>query len=126
MGSDDPFADAAGARLAKASQHNYLFGWRRFLGFLVLHDPTALELGPNERLTIERVRLFVDNLAETNVPQSVASQVGALYQVARIMMPGEDWSWLRALKTRLHRVAPVISQAGRSSQASNSSNSGCC
>jgi hypothetical protein len=25
MASDDPFAEAAGARLAKASQHTYLF-----------------------------------------------------------------------------------------------------
>ena len=59
MGSDDdPFADAAGARLAKASQHNYLFAWRRFLGFLAIHEPTALELAPAERLTIERVRSF--------------------------------------------------------------------
>jgi integrase/recombinase XerD len=107
MGSDDPFADAAGARLAKASLHIYLFGWRRFLGFLALHDPTALEVAPNERLTIERVRLFVDHLAETNVPQSVASQVGALCEAARIMMPEEDWSWLRGVKTRLHRAAPV-------------------
>ena len=98
--------------LSKASQHNYLFTWRRFLAFLVLHDPNALEVAPNERLTIERVRLFVDHLAETNVPQSVACQVGTLYQVAQIMMPDEDWSWLRAIKTRLHRAAPVHSPRG--------------
>ena len=54
-----PFADAAGARLAKASQHDYLFAWRRFLGFLAIHEPTALELAPAERLTIDRVRAFV-------------------------------------------------------------------
>jgi integrase/recombinase XerD len=112
MASDDPFADAAGARLSKASQHNYLFTWRRFLGFLVLHEPNALEVAPNERLTTERVRLFVDHLAETNVPQSVACQVGTLYQVARIMMPDEDWSWLKVVKTRLHRAAPVHSPRG--------------
>ena len=112
MGSDDPFGDAAGAHLSKASRHNYLFAWRRFLGFLVLHDPTALEVAPNERLTIERVRLFVDHLAETNLPQSVAGQVGAFYQAARIMMPEEDWSWLRAVKTRLHRAAPVHPPSG--------------
>ena len=57
MGSDDdPFCDAAGARLAKASQQSYLFAWRRFLGFLAISEPAALEVAPAERLTIERVR----------------------------------------------------------------------
>ena len=112
MRSDDPFGDAAGAHLSKASRHNYLFAWRRFLGFLMLHDQTALEVAPNGRLTIERVRLFVDHLAETNVPQSVAAQVGAFYQATRIMMPEEDWSWLRAVKKRLHRAAPVHPPSG--------------
>ena len=78
MDSDDPFADAAGAPLSKASQHTYLFAWRRFLGFLAIHEPTALEIAPSERLTIERVRLFVARLGETNIPRSVAGQVGAL------------------------------------------------
>ena len=50
MASDDPFADAAGARLSEASQHNYLFAWRRFLGFLATHEPTALEVAPNDVL----------------------------------------------------------------------------
>jgi hypothetical protein len=47
--SDDPFADGAGARLAKASRHDYLFAWRRFLGFLAINEPTALEIAPTER-----------------------------------------------------------------------------
>ena len=104
MGSDDdPFADAAGARLAKASQHDYLFAWRRFLGFLAIHEPTALELAPAERLTIERVRPFVAHLAETNIPRSVAGQVDAVYKAARVMMPERDWTWLKAVKARLYR-----------------------
>ena len=32
--------------LAKASQHNYLFAWRRLLGFLAIHEPAALEVAP--------------------------------------------------------------------------------
>jgi hypothetical protein len=59
MGSDDPFAVAAGARLTKTSQQNYLVAWRRFLGFLAIHEPTALEVVPMERITVERVRSFV-------------------------------------------------------------------
>jgi hypothetical protein len=52
---DDPFGDAAGARLANTSQHQYLFGWRRFLGFLALEELSALDIAPAERLTVERV-----------------------------------------------------------------------
>jgi integrase len=110
--SDDPFADAAGARLAKATQHSYLFGWRRFLGFLAIHDPTALELLPSERLTIERVRAFVSHLAETNTPRSVANQVQMFYLAARLMMPEHDWTWLKAVKTRLFAAAPAHAVPG--------------
>ncbi len=67
MSGNDPFAEATGARLAKASQHSYLFAWRRFLGFLAMHEPAALEVAPAERLTTKRVRLFVAHLAETRV-----------------------------------------------------------
>ena len=112
MDGDDPFADAAGARLADASQHTYLFAWRRFLGFLAIHEPTALELAPSERLTIERVRLFVSHLAETNVPRSVANQVHALYLAARLMMPERDWTWLKAVKARLYAAAPAHAPTG--------------
>jgi integrase/recombinase XerD len=113
MGSDDdPFADAAGARLANASRHNYLFAWLRFLGFLAIHEPTALDVAPAERLTIERVRPFVAHLAETNIPRSVAARVDALYQAARVMMPERDWTWLKTVKARLYRAAPASGPTG--------------
>jgi integrase/recombinase XerD len=109
MDNNDPFAGAAGARFAKSSQYNYLMAWRRFLKLLAIHEPAALEVAPMERLTVERVRSFVAHLAETNKARSVASQVAALYQAARVMMPERDWTWLRAVKVRLHKVAPASS-----------------
>ena len=121
MGSDDPFTNAAGACLAKASQHSYLFGWRRFLGFLAINEPTALELLPSERPTIERVRAFVSHLAETNTPRSVANQVQMFYLAARLMMPERDWIWLKAVKARLFAAAPANAANGPSSPASSCS-----
>jgi integrase len=111
--NDDPFAEAAGARLAKTSQDRCLQTWRRFLGFLAIHEPAALEVAPNERLTVERVRPFVAHLAETNIPSSVASRIEALYQAARAMMPERDWTWLKAIKARLHAAAPAHAPTGR-------------
>ena len=106
VNNDDPFGDAAGAHLATASRKTYLFAWRRFLGFLALEEPAALDTAPAERLTMERVRRFASHLAETNLPQSLATQVDGLYKAARIMMPEGDWTWLKAIKARLSAVPP--------------------
>jgi integrase len=110
--SDNPFSDAVGARMAKTTLHKLWMGWRRFLGFLTITEATALEIVPEERLTIQRVRRFVDHLRETNTPHSVAHQINALYDVARAMMPEKDWSWLRAVKARLYTAAGPRSPSG--------------
>lgn len=113
MGSDDdPFAQATGAHLSKASQRCYLFAWRRFLGFLAIHEPTALDEAPAERLTIERVRAFRAHLAETNTPLSVADVVDGVYKAARIMMQERDWTWLKGVKARLYAAAPAHAPGG--------------
>lgn len=103
----DPFSEAAGARLAERSKHQYLFAWRRFLGFLRMEDASALELPPEERLTKDHVRAFASHLAKTNIPRSVAIQVDALYKAARVMLPGQDLAWLKSMKARLHSAAPL-------------------
>ncbi len=108
---DDPFGEATGTRLADTSKHQYLFAWRRFLGFVLLEDVSALMRPPAERLTKERVRAFADHLAKTNIPRSVAIQIDALYKAGRLMLPDHDLTWLKAMKTRLHAAAP-LQQAG--------------
>jgi integrase/recombinase XerD len=110
--NDDPFCNSPGARLAQATRHKYLFVWRRFLGFLAIGEPLALEVDPAERLTIARIRSYVSHLAETNAPQSVAIQIDGLYQSARILMPQRDWNWLKAVKARLHAAVPARGRAG--------------
>lgn len=109
FGNDDPFADV---RLAKATQDRCLWAWRRFLGFLGSTEPEALEIAPPERLTMERAKLFVAHVSETNAPNSVASIAEALYTAARVMMPDLDWTWLRTIKSRLHAAVPAHSPAG--------------
>jgi hypothetical protein len=42
-GKDDPFCDAPGTRLAHATRQKLMFGWRRFLGYLAISEPSALE-----------------------------------------------------------------------------------
>lgn len=107
----DPFSDASGARLASTSKNQYWFAWRRFLGFLAIKEPSAVNLSPVLRLDRERVRAYVDHLNETRIPRSVAIEVDSLYKAARVMMPEQDLSWLKSIKARLHLAAP-LRQAG--------------
>ncbi|MET0706482.1 MAG: hypothetical protein ABWY82_06500 [Tardiphaga sp.] len=110
--NDDPFCDAPGARLAHATRTRYRFGWRRFLGFLAISEPSALEADPAERLTIGRVRSYVFHLVETNSPQSIAMRIDELYQTARMLMPTKDWSWLKVLKAKLYAAVPTRGRSG--------------
>jgi len=106
VANDDPFGDGPGGRLAERTLHKYWMGWRRFLGFLTITEPDILDADPLERLTKERVRRFVQHLAQTNTPHSVAIQIDSLYGAARTMVPKTNWTWLRDMKTRLYSAAP--------------------
>jgi integrase len=110
--SSDPFSDATGAGLAIASKKQYLFAWRRFLGFISIEDQPALDLSASERLTKTRVRSFADHLSKTHIPRSVAIQIDALYKAARVMMPELDLLWLKSIKARLHSAAPLRRASG--------------
>jgi integrase len=109
---NDPFSEATGTRLAVTSKKQYMFAWRRFLGFLAIADQSALALSAGERLTKARIRAFSDHLAKTNIPRSVAIQVDALYKAARIMMPEMDLLWFKSMKARLHSAAPLKRASG--------------
>lgn len=104
--TDDPFAEAPGARLEKTTLHSRWMAWRRFLGFLTLVEAEALMLSPLERVTLERVRRYAAHIAETNTPYSTACQIDAFYGAVRILLPGQNWDWLRAVKARLFVAAP--------------------
>ncbi len=107
ISDDDPFSDGSRAvRLAKASLDRYLLAWRRFVGFLTIEEPAALDIVPAKRLSSERVCAFIAHLRHTNNPRSTADLIDALYQVTRLMMPSQDWTWLRTLKSRLLAATP--------------------
>jgi integrase len=110
--ADDPFDGGAGMRLAKTSKQRYLIGWRRFLAYLALDDPDALEIAPADRPTAQRIHGFVEHLRKTNGVRSVAIQLEAMYHAARVMMPERDWTRLKSIKTRLHAAAPPYSAKG--------------
>jgi integrase/recombinase XerD len=106
--NDDPFGDAAGAGLAKTTLHSRWMAWRRFVGFHSATDPEALQVIPAKRITPDRLRKYARHLAETNTPYSVACQIDSFYGAARILLPKQDWTWLRQMRKRLFAAAPPV------------------
>jgi integrase len=109
---DDPFNERTGGHLAKASQENCLWAYRRFLGYLKNQEPEALKAAPPERLMVERIRSYIGHLAETATPLSLLASVDALYRATQFMMPEADPAWLKKMVTRLRAAVPAKSPGG--------------
>jgi integrase len=103
----DIFDETAGpgVHLAERSRQAINFAYRRWLGFLKPIYPDDLSKAPAERITLERVRAFIEHLNAEIKPTSVAIAVAHLYAAARLIDPTTDWAWLRSVKSRLERLA---------------------
>lgn len=99
----DIFEDTAGpgAHLAEGTRKMIQTAYRRWLGFLAEHYPNDLLKPPADRITTDRVRAFIEHLRVEIRATSVANAVDNLCYAARLIAPGPDWQWLRALKSRL-------------------------
>lgn len=95
----------AGAHLSERTRRTIRFGWRRFLGFLAAAHPEDLQLPAPDRITPVRVRAYIEHLTADMNATSVAMTATQLYNAARLIAPDRDWSWLTALKRRLHARA---------------------
>ncbi|GAB2206644.1 hypothetical protein ROS1_34610 [Roseibium sp. ROS1] len=91
----------AGAHLSEGSRRKITFSYRRWLGFLKEHDPAALGAPLAERVTRDRVRAYVNDLAPTNRPTSIAIQIEGLFLAIRLMYPSRNWSWLQQIGYRV-------------------------
>jgi integrase len=97
--------DGLAANWAPATSSRIAEGYGRFLSFLI-------EIGdcdPSEtlatRITRPRVESYVAHLRERNHSSTVASRALQLTEAMRIMAPGEDWGWLRRIRSRLHQMS---------------------
>ena len=95
----------SGAHLRPRTIELARFAWRRWLGWLLRTNPVMLSRPPADRVAPELVKGFIEHLRETNGSVAVAAQIGFLHSACRYMMPDDDWSWLRRLKSRLEAVA---------------------
>jgi len=101
--SGDIFDETAGpgVHLAEGTRRMIRTAYRRWLGFLREHDPSALEVAPADRFTLDRLRAFVDHLSAEVRASTVAHNIDNLHYAARLIAPDRDWSWLASLKVSL-------------------------
>ena len=99
----DIFDETAGpgAHLAEGTRRMIETTYRRWLGFLTAHDPSALLVPPAERMTPDGLRAFVELLSVQVRTTTVAHTVDNLHYAARLIDPDRDWTWLASLDAGL-------------------------
>ena len=100
-----------GAHWSAATKRNVAFCYGRWIRFLEETNPGALALLPDDRVTREHVRAYVARLEADVTPAGVCNALSHLYDAIRVMAPGRDWTWLRAVARFLK--ARVIPRAKR-------------
>lgn len=87
------------ARYRAISNRRFEKGYGRWLAWLTQTgklDPTS---PPGMRITPEAVEAYLSDLMAVNAPSTLLSRLQELHDTAKVMAPGADWSWLRALSS---------------------------
>jgi hypothetical protein len=69
--------------------------WLSRRGLLDEHTP------PAERITPERVKVFVADMAKINATGTILARLQALYEMAKVLDGGRDWRWIRWIESRV-------------------------
>ena len=111
----DVFDETAGpgAHLAEGTRKMIRTAYRRWLGFVTAHYLDDLLKAPAERITLEHVRAFVDQLSSEVRQTTVAHVIYNLCYAARLIAPKGDWGWLAAITARLTAVARPLDRFDR-------------
>ena len=75
----------------------------QWLSFLVRSEPSALKLLPAQRVTVDRVRSYLQECETRLGPRSIAGLILDLYVLAKGLDPANDWTWLNTASRRLLR-----------------------
>lgn len=102
-----------GRHLSDGSKRKIRTAYRRWLGYLVRYHGAELSTPPADRIDVTRVRSFVEHLQEEVRATSVACVIQDLYAAARLIAPKRDWTWLRAIATRLGALAAPLDRFDR-------------
>ncbi len=93
----------AGAHWSPATCKNNRFGYGCWLMFLLNTGRLDANALPEDRVTPEAVRAYVEQLQSEVQSWSVWGKLVALLSVVRAMAPEADWTWLRRVVRHLER-----------------------
>lgn len=100
----DPLDDNVGARAghSNASNRKAEKGYGRWLTFLKGADPGSLNESPQERITPDRVRTYVDSLISLkNSSATILARLQELGEVAKVIGQGGDWRFINAVASKI-------------------------
>jgi integrase len=96
---------APAARWSPKTKYQAEAAYGKWLAFLRLHEPDALQLSPAARADQARLSRYVEWLSPRLRPISIAAEIGHLILMLKIAVPNGDWGWLRGLQYRCEKVA---------------------
>jgi integrase/recombinase XerD len=76
----------------------------RWLAWLTRNGLLDETQSPGNRLTPDRLELYVAELIFLNAHSSAASQIGHLHMAISAMEPKRDWQWMRPAEARLRQA----------------------
>ena len=115
-GGDPLYDDGGVSHWSAASCRVHAQGYGEWLSYLTRNWPEDLCLAPEHRVTRERIRGYLDEMADrpesllpdrrrkrTLAPATQAGRILTVYLVIRAFAPDRDWKWLGGLARRLQR-----------------------
>lgn len=97
--------DGRAATWAAATSAIIAGGYGRFLSHVAKGEDLEGFAAPQDRITRARVEAYVSHLREHNHSSTVAARVAQLARAIGVMVPANDWAWLRRIARRLRRSA---------------------
>ncbi len=98
---DDP---GLGSHWSDGSKKSTLTGYARWLGYCSNRFSDLLALPPEQRVTPDRVKTYIDHLKLEITYGGIFNYVKPLYDAMRVMAPNQDWRWLREVYLRLEKL----------------------
>lgn len=113
--SGDPFDDQGlAAHWTAKTCRSVVSGYGRYLTYLARQEMLDYNAGPGERLSEERLRKYLQELQTQVASATVAGRVRCLTEALRVMVPDQDYPYLRRVRQRLKvRVRPSRDKRSR-------------
>jgi integrase/recombinase XerD len=102
------------AHWRQLSKNSVISAYGRYLTFLALHGWLDEAVGPEARLTPDRLRAYIDELKEQVASVTLSGRIRNLAEALRVMVPSQSYSYLQRARYRLKaRAHPSKNKRGR-------------